>query len=371
MNRGHFLISFCLSFIAYPAHSFSDSMYQSIAMMSSDKNLRVGMTATTLGYWQSNDGGGGTYVISKTGVQNGGDVIKLKNGLYANLIYDGRTFNLKQWGISGDVKLRYVKDIYPFLTDKDLKSVNEEFDSKTTAETYIIQYLIDKKPNDTVIVLDGKAYYITNTIHLRSFRKIIGVKAFDKDRFGSRIQLPGKTDVCTYYTSSVVMMITPGKDLFDTGDAVLQNLQLENFSASGVMGKDGFEGKYSGNFLTQTSVISNVKFKNLCISFFNNGFYKTKEWIWSTFEELDIYGVRYNGIYLPSGDYNQSNSNSIRFCRFSRCGVDYDRKGELQVVSMTKPDIEKGNCIVMGGSGNSVITCDISHSPVGLFLQSC
>lgn len=368
MKRLFLLSIFVLLSIADGA--YAQQVYTNLSSMVEDQSLTVGMTTVTQGYWKQTDGGGGSYVIVKSGVQNGGDVIKLKNGLYANLIYDGRTFNLKQWGISGDVKIRYVKDVYPFLTDKDIKAINKEYDAKTTAETYIIQYLIDKKPNDSIIVLDGDAYYITNTIHLRSFRKIVGTKAYDKDRFGGRIQLPGKQDICTYYTSSVMMMITPGKDLFDSGSATLQNLQLENFGASGLMGKEGFSKKYSGNFFTQTSVISNVKFKNLYISNFNNGFYKTKEWIWSAFEELSIESIRYNGMYMISDDRSQFNCNSIRFCHFSKCGVDYDRSGKLQPISLKKPTQEKGNCIVMGGSGNTVLNCDLSHSPVGLFLQS-
>ena len=350
--------------------SFAQQVYPDLSSVQADKSLRVGMYATTLGYWKSGDGGGGTYVISRQGVQNGGDVIKLNNGLYANLLYDGRTFNLKQWGISGDLELRYVKDIYPFLTDVDLKKINPEFDARTTAETYIIQYLINKKANNTIIVLDGKVYYINHTIHLKSFKTIRGTKGFDKDRFGSRIQLPEKKDVCTYYTNSVLMMIVPDKDMFDSGEDTLQNLQLENFSASGVMGKEGFHKKYSGNFMDQTSVISNVKFKNLCISHFSSAFYKTKEWIWSTFEELDILNMLNNGIYLPSNDKAQANCNSIRFCRFSSCGVDYDKTGKLQAITVNRPTENRGNCIVLGGSGNTVLDCDLSHSPIGLYLQS-
>lgn len=356
--------------IAWPLVSSAQiRAYATVSAMISDTSLKVGMTTLTDGYWKSNDGGGGNYVIVKDGVQNGGDVIKLKNGLYANLLYDGRTYRLKQWGISGDVAIRPVKDVYPFLTDKEIKAINPAFDDKTTAETYIIQYLLDKKPNNTIIVLDGKVYYLTHTIHLRSFRTIRGEKAYDKDSFGGRIQLPGKNDVCTYYTSSVLMMITPDINMFDTGETVLQHVQMENFSASGVMGKEGFGKAYSGSFLAQTSVISNVKFKGLGISCFNYGFYKTKEWIWSTFEELDIQQIRHNGIHMPSDDYNQANCNSFRFCHFARCGMEYDRTGKLQALAIKRPEEGRGNCIVLGGSGNMVLGCDLSHSPVGLYLQ--
>ena len=357
-------------FVSFSGSASAQQVYPNLLSMKADMSLSSGMIVTTNGYWKINDGGNGTYVISIQGTQNGGDVIKLNNGLYANLIYDGRTFNLKQWGISGDVEFRYVKEVYPFLTETDLSDVNPEFNDKTTAETYIIQYLINKKPNNSTIVLDGKVYYINHTIHLKSFKTIRGTKGFDKDRFGSRIQLPKVKDVCTFYTNSVLMMIVPDKDMFDSGENTLQNLQLENFSASGLMGKPGFSKKYSGNFLGQTSIISNVKFKSLCISNFSFAFFKTKEWIWATFEELDILNMRYNGIYLPSDDRGQVNCNSIRFCRFSKCGVDYDLTGNLSLISLNKPVQDRGNCIVLGGSGNSVLNCDLSHSPVGLYLQS-
>lgn len=358
-----------LSLPFLPCHA-SLAVFSSVKDMVKERNIKEGDALMTLGYWNVNDGGGGTYVVKQSGTQNGGDIIKLNNGLYAHLIYDGRTFNLKQWGISGDVKMRYVFDIYPFLTEKDIKAINEEFNKKTTAETYIIQYLIDKKPGNTTIVLDGNAYYISNTIHLRSYKAIRGTKQFSKDRFGGRIQMPGNTDAMTAYTSGVMMMITPNMHLFDTGSETIQNITLSNFSASGVMGKNGLGKKYSGDFFHQTSVISKAMFENLAIFNFNNGFYKTKEWIWSEFESLLVANVRYNGIYLPSDDKAQVNCNSIRFCRFTKCGVDYDNRGELQIVQMKKPSQNRGNCIVLGGSGNTVLDCDLSHSPVGLFLQN-
>lgn len=360
------ILSLCFSTLC----SAKVATFNSVAELTKCTGIKDGDAVTTLGYWGVNDGGGGTYIIKKTGKQNGGDVIQLNNGLYAHLIYDGRTFNLKQWGISGEVKLRYVKDVYPFLTDNDIKAINNEFDSKTTAETYIIQYLIDKKPGNTTIVLDGTAYYISNTVHLKSYKSIVGQKAFSKDRFGGRIQLPGKGDTFSSYTSSVIMVINPQMNLFDTGTETIQNVTLSNFGASGIMGKSGFEGKYSGDFLHQTSVISKAVFKDLALFNFANGFYKSAEWIWSEFESLLISNMRYNGIYLPSDDNAQANCNSIRFCRFSKCGVDYDKNGDLQTVTLKKPTTLQGNCIVLGGSGNTVLDCDLSHSPVGLYLQS-
>ena len=80
--------------------------------------------------------------------------------------------------------------------------------------------------------------------------------------------------------------------------------------------------------------------------------------------------MRYNGIYLPSNDAAQVNCNSIRYCRFSKCGVEYDREGVLKAITINRPSENSGNCIVLGGSGNSVLDCDLSHSPVGLYLQS-
>ena len=67
-------------------------------------NLKVGMIVKTLGYYEINDGGSGTYYIrTKTDddIDDGGSIHILNNDLVAELIVDDE-INIKQFGAKGD-----------------------------------------------------------------------------------------------------------------------------------------------------------------------------------------------------------------------------------------------------------------------------
>ena len=77
--------------------------YQSVADMKSDDDLKEGMVAETLGYYEPNDGGEATYQIvdDDTLIDNGGSIHDLSIGLKAKLITEGEV-NFKQFGAKGD-----------------------------------------------------------------------------------------------------------------------------------------------------------------------------------------------------------------------------------------------------------------------------
>ena len=64
-------------------------------------NGELGENLTTFGYYDIGDGGGGKYVIVSEGVDDGGSIISLNNGLKAKLIHNGE-INSKQYGVVGD-----------------------------------------------------------------------------------------------------------------------------------------------------------------------------------------------------------------------------------------------------------------------------
>lgn len=344
------------------------NIYASLKDLKSDLNACG--EVRTLGYYKANDGGGGYYHITKTGKEDGGNCIRLENGLYANLMHD-RIYHLKQWGITGEKKIRKVLDVYPFLSHSDLKKVNREFDENTTAETYIIQYLLNTSPNYYTILLDGDAFYINHTLHLRSFMSVEGLKQTDFNNFGGLIGMPGTGDTIGYYDTSSIFMMVPNKPLFDTGDGkVIQVIGLRNFFAGGVFGGKGFKGKYPGDFLTITCTTTNLEMDNLSIQSFanavnNNG----HEVIWSNFNRLYINRMVNNGLFLQTDGSHQINCCHISNSRFYKCGMHY--YGEKIVDNTdTKPMLERNNCILIGGSGNTIRDVDVSHANIGIFLQS-
>ena len=71
-----------------------------IEMINDADNLVDGLNIQTLGYYSLNDGGGAFYQISNTASTD--YQINLSNGLYATLIVNGNSIDLKQFGAKGD-----------------------------------------------------------------------------------------------------------------------------------------------------------------------------------------------------------------------------------------------------------------------------
>lgn len=75
--------------------------YDNLQTMIADNTLIAGNRCFTLGYYTINDGGKGIYnIVSGDYTENGGNIVKLDNGLYAILVND--IINVKQWGAKGD-----------------------------------------------------------------------------------------------------------------------------------------------------------------------------------------------------------------------------------------------------------------------------
>ena len=78
--------------------------YNSIAEMKLDNNIQIGDTCVTLGYYEANDGGSGTYrIVDNSSLEDdGGSIHELNNGLKAQLIIKDNQINVKQFGAYGD-----------------------------------------------------------------------------------------------------------------------------------------------------------------------------------------------------------------------------------------------------------------------------
>lgn len=379
--------------------------YSTLADMKADTTLDVGMTAITKGYWTLNDGGGGIYNIVESGKENGGDIIKLNNGKYAELVYDKRTFRLKQWGIDGKTTIKRAKDIYPFLSNEDLTAVNPLFDSETTAETYMIQYLLDKKLYvNGRIILDGAAYYINHTIYPSSFATIEGLNEASRNTWIQQVQLPQYLEGSPVhsYSKSLMIMIKAGIPMFgskkfidpnedDSKFDTVQLFKLKNFNASGTFAKKGGYDETPGDFWNSTNlVMSRCEFENIGVSSFKNGFYVVEECDWCIWDKVYVRNMRDNGLFLPVNGTipiigsGQKNANLILNCEIVAIGRDcnsegviinkyeatYDDDGNPNVLPISKPDINRGNAIVIGNSGNVIQNCDVSGAAVGVYRCS-
>lgn len=74
--------------------------YGTVDEMLSDQNLGAGMYARTAGYYAANDGGGADYLITSKTPLNYSET--LKNGLFAQLLYESEPVNVLTFGVKND-----------------------------------------------------------------------------------------------------------------------------------------------------------------------------------------------------------------------------------------------------------------------------
>lgn len=112
--------------------------YDNVESMKSDTTLKEGMHVKTSGYYLSNDGGHGEYVIvdDDTLVDDGGSIHVLTNGLRAKLIVDD-VINIKQFGTKSD-------------------GITNDYNQIMNAITY----------SKNIKFENGKTYYVNNRIIL-------------------------------------------------------------------------------------------------------------------------------------------------------------------------------------------------------------
>lgn len=133
--------------------------YNSIAEMKLDDNIQVGDTCVTLGYYEVNDGGSGTYKIvdNESLIDDGGSVHTLDNGLKAQLVIKD-SVNVKQFGAYG----------------------NGEYDD-TNAIRNTINYIDNLINKDTIfmkqtsIIITSGKYKITSQIIVPGYLSIKGI----------------------------------------------------------------------------------------------------------------------------------------------------------------------------------------------------
>ena len=123
--------------------------FDTVADLKAATNLVAGSYAQTLGYYAIGDGGASTYYITDTGTANEMDVIAV-GSLYANLLINDQTINIKQFGAKGD---------------------------GTTDETTLLNYVFGLAASKVKKIYLNEKYLISSTLSIESNKDIIGVKS--------------------------------------------------------------------------------------------------------------------------------------------------------------------------------------------------
>ena len=133
--------------------------YDTVASMKADTKLKEGYYVKTKGYYESNDGGHGEYVIvdDETLVENGGSIHVLSNGLRAKLIFND-VVNVAQFGAKGDG----VSDDYEAISTalNSCKHISLLPDKTYfTSESIVLTYRNIIDGNNATIIGDGETNY--------------------------------------------------------------------------------------------------------------------------------------------------------------------------------------------------------------------
>ena len=121
--------------------------YNTVSDMVADETLKAGMYVKTKGYYLSNDGGSSEYEIidDSTLIADNGSIIALTNELFAKLIIENNTVNIKQFGAKGN---------------------------NTDDDTEYIQTAINKA--NVIVFNENENYKITSVIYIPSNKKLYG-----------------------------------------------------------------------------------------------------------------------------------------------------------------------------------------------------
>ena len=120
--------------------------YNSVADMKADTKLKAGDMAITLGYYESNDGGGAKYeIVNDMLVEDEAYIHELSNGLFARMIIENNTINFKQLGA---------------------KNGDKTFDCKSYIEKYIS--ICNRDDITYKLIIDDGIWYFSPTLLYRA-----------------------------------------------------------------------------------------------------------------------------------------------------------------------------------------------------------
>ena len=105
------------------------SYFENINNMKTSNKIKVNTVCKTLGFYNTNDGGGATYRITNNTALNNGFSFSLNNGLTAELIYNDE-INIRQLGARSFDENGNKVDIKPYINDYLSKSSAHENNGK-------------------------------------------------------------------------------------------------------------------------------------------------------------------------------------------------------------------------------------------------
>lgn len=283
--------------------------YNSVADMKADTKLKVGDMAVTLGYYESNDGGGAEYRIVKTSDKY---VENLENSLKAELIVKNEV-NIKQFGAYGD---------------------------GIHSDSNIFLNVLNNYKN--VFIPEGN-YLINNHIRVENLHKLYGV--------------PDKSIICILSDSTIQDQPnnSNGFDFHEINNLLIENLVFNDITPV----KARFS--YNIEFTTCTDVlINNIEVKGNC----GTGLFFWQYCKNCVIQNSYIHDTKSDGIHIQRGAKNFRVLNCHFYNTEDDCVGFVTHRGEVFgkcdgiVVDGCYMDTTSvaGSGICISGSDNAIIT---------------
>lgn len=268
--------------------------YNSVADMKADKKLKVGDMAVTLGYYETNDGGGATYKVTLEKSENDYQE-ELNNQLFTTLIIDDIA-NIKKFGAKPN--------------------------DNTFNNTEIIQYCLNNYNN--IFIPEGNFY--TNPLFMKSYTNLFGT---------------GKKSVLIPIGTSENGLINIKDNNIKT---TVKNIKLQ--------GNNIIIDAIKITRLNQTAIDSNEIFENINIELFNGkGFNLNSTYIRSLFIiGCNISNCESDGIYLNGTDNFIDNT----ICYWNKGNGIYIKDGSSNKIINSKCFGNSENGLFINGSATQV-----------------
>ena len=204
-------------------------IYQSVAEMKADTNLKEGMAVSTLGYYEAGDGGEATYSVTSTESEENFQE-ELDNGLLANLIF-GKVLSPKQLGAYGDNlhdDSQSFKKLFELMSKKLFYDISIVSDYNFTYTVNIPngEYLLEQE--NIFENIGNMAMF--NTVVVGNCSKLI-FNNFTGDAFNNNNLIAGMTFKDVMFISKNDGMERILFNIYSTGKA--QNLKFINCSFTG------------------------------------------------------------------------------------------------------------------------------------------
>lgn len=220
--------------------------FDSVASMKAEPSLTAGAYVCTAGYYEPNDGGGASYLISAkadTDVDDGGSIHELQNGLVAELLIENGTVCPKQFGAKGDGEKSVALNKYWKYCDNMDLLMDELSNGTIHDDTDAINLTLRSGKK---VVFDNKTYIITDTL-------LINSNVFVDFNYARIVMVTNKNIIEVVGRDSTI------------NNAFLCVADYNTFSKSGV---------YFGDGETENIVFNNLKIYNyksvVCESVVNN-----------------------------------------------------------------------------------------------------